>query len=82
MMKKELKEVAFEDALQRLEQVVELLEKGEAPLEEAIELFDEGMKLVNVCGQKLERAEQRVEMLIEENDQWVKKSFTIEEDLS
>lgn len=77
---KDIADLPFEQALIRLEKVVELLEKGEAPLEESIELFDEGMKLVNICSQKLENAEQRVEMLIHENEQMVKKPFQAEED--
>lgn len=65
----------FEKALKRLEEVVEQLEAGEATLEESIQLFDEGMKLIHFCGEKLEWAEQRVDMLVKENDQWLKKPF-------
>ena len=71
----------FEDALKRLEQVVQQLEKGDTPLEQAIQLFDEGMKLADVCGKKLEWAEHQVEMLVKENGEWLKKPFEIEEDL-
>ena len=71
----------FEDALRRLEQVVQQLEKGDTPLEQAIQLFDEGMKLAHVCGKKLEWAEHQVEMLVKENGEWLKKPFEIEEDL-
>lgn len=76
----ELKEMDFEQALKRLEVVVELLEKGEASLEESIRLFDEGMKLVHSCSQKLEWAEQQVEILMEKNGQIEKKPFQPEEE--
>lgn len=70
----------FEEAMKRLEQVVQQLEKGDTPLEQAIRLFDEGMKLAHVCGKKLEWAEHQVEMLVKENGEWLKKPFEIEED--
>ncbi|MBA4495000.1 exodeoxyribonuclease VII small subunit [Paenactinomyces guangxiensis] len=75
-----LESLPFEKALERLEEVVELLEKGDAPLEQAIQLFDEGMKLAHICGKKLEWAEQKVEMLVNENDEWKKKPFDTEEE--
>ncbi|MGA9172573.1 MAG: exodeoxyribonuclease VII small subunit [Thermoactinomyces sp.] len=75
-----IESLPFEEALKRLEEVVEILEKGDTPLEEAIQLFDEGMKLAHICGKKLEWAEQQVEMLVQENGEWVKKSFKVEED--
>ncbi|MBA4542970.1 exodeoxyribonuclease VII small subunit [Thermoactinomyces daqus] len=75
-----LESLPFEEALKRLEEVVEILEKGDTPLEQAIQLFDEGMKLAHICGKKLEWAEQQVEMLVQENGEWVKKLFKVEED--
>lgn len=76
-----LESLPFEKALERLEEVVRLLEKGDAPLEEAIQLFDEGMKLAHHCGKKLEWAEQQVEMLVKENGEWIKKPFRPEGEL-
>lgn len=71
----------FEQSLKRLEEVVELLEKGDAPLEESIQLFNEGMKLVHACSQKLEWAEQQVERLLEKNGHFEKKPFHPEGEL-
>lgn len=71
----ESKELDFERALERLEEIVKLLETGEAPLEESIRLFEEGMKLVHSCSQKLEWAEQQVEMLMKKSGQFEKKPF-------
>lgn len=73
--------LAFEQALERLEEVVELLERGEASLEESIKLYNEGMKLVNVCSEKLAWAEQQVEILVEKDGEVIKKPFLAEEEL-
>lgn len=72
--------LTFEEALKRLEEVVQKLEDGDVPLEEAIDLFQEGMALSKRCSQQLDKAEQRIEMLIEENGEWTKKPFAPEED--
>jgi exodeoxyribonuclease VII small subunit len=57
----------FEECLQRLEKIVEDLEKGNVPLEQAIKLFEEGVKLSNSCRQELEAAEGKVEILLKQN---------------
>jgi exodeoxyribonuclease VII small subunit len=57
----------FEECLQRLEKIVEELEKGNVPLEQAIKLFEEGIKLSNSCRQELEAAEGKVEILLKQN---------------
>lgn len=75
-----LDELPFEKALERLEEVVSLLEKGEAPLEEAIQLFDEGMKLAHVCDKKLDWAEQQVEVLVQERGSWMKRPLIREDE--
>lgn len=67
--------VSFEEAMDKLEQIVSKLESGDVPLEKAIELFQEGMALSHLCGQKLEQVEQKIEMLLEENGSFVKKPF-------
>jgi exodeoxyribonuclease VII small subunit len=77
----ELESLPFEQAMERLEKVVQLLEQGEVPLEKAIQLFQEGMEFAHLCGQKLEWAEQQVEMLLKEDGKWLKKPFQMEEEL-
>jgi exodeoxyribonuclease VII small subunit len=57
--------MTFEQAMERLEKIVSKLESGDVPLEAAIELFQEGMSLSRLCGQKLEQVERRIEMLVE-----------------
>ena len=57
----------FEESLQRLEKIVSELEKGDVPLDRALELFDEGMKLSGSCHKELEEAEGKVEILLKRN---------------
>ncbi|HLY98352.1 MAG TPA: exodeoxyribonuclease VII small subunit [Candidatus Angelobacter sp.] len=57
----------FEECLQRLEQIVDELEKGNAPLEQALKLFEEGVTLSSSCRKELEEAEGKVELLLRQN---------------
>ena len=50
----------FEDSLKRLENIVRILEKGEADLDESVKLFEEGAQLIKKCGSMLDSAEQKV----------------------
>ncbi|ROQ90800.1 exodeoxyribonuclease VII small subunit [Desulfosoma caldarium] len=62
----------FEEAMKRLEQIVEKLEKGDMPLEQAIEAFTEGVGLVRLCHEKLEEAEKKVQKLVQgEDGRWI-----------
>lgn len=56
----------FEECLQRLEHIVEELEKGDIALERALALFEEGMKLSGSCRSELEAAEGKVEVLMKQ----------------
>jgi len=55
----------FEDRLTALEAVVERLERGELSLDESVRLFEEGVKLSNACKAELEKAEGRIQVLVE-----------------
>ena len=57
----------FEDCLQRLEKIVQELEKGEVPLEKSLTLFDEGVQLSNSCRKELEQAEGKVVVPLKSN---------------
>ena len=72
----ETETIQFEEAMEKLEVIVAKLESGDVPLEQAIELFQEGMRLSRICSQKLESVERKIEMLLEEDGQTVKKPFT------
>jgi len=53
----------FEQAMKRLEEIVEQMESGDLPLEDLIVRYEEGMKLVKVCQERLASAEQRIEII-------------------
>ncbi|WP_028560017.1 exodeoxyribonuclease VII small subunit [Paenibacillus pinihumi] len=57
--------LSFEQAMEKLEDIVSRLENGDVPLETAIELFQEGMRLSQLCGSKLDQVERKIELLIE-----------------
>lgn len=61
-------ELNFEDALARLEAIVDELEGGEPPLERALQLFEEGVGLGRRCGAQLEEAEKKISLLVEKAD--------------
>lgn len=71
-------EIQFEDAMKRLEEVVHRLEEGDLPLEDAIDLYQEGVNLSRVCGQKLEVIEAKITQLLEEDGQIKQKPFRVE----
>lgn len=56
-------ELKFDQALKRLEKLVEEMEKQEIPLEESLEKYEEGVKLARQCLEKLDRAEKQIEIL-------------------
>ena len=66
MAKKE-KNPSFEVALEKLENLVEKMESGEATLEQSLEWFEEGMGLIKSCRFQLEKAEQKVQTLIKDS---------------
>lgn len=58
--------MAFEEAMERLEEIVGQLEKGETSLEDSLSLFEEGVRLSRFCREKLDEAEKKVEMLLKD----------------
>ncbi|MGI6179442.1 exodeoxyribonuclease VII small subunit [Butyricicoccus intestinisimiae] len=58
-----MEDLTFEQAMQRLEEIVSLLEAGKAPLNESMALFEEGTKLSAYLSQLLDTAEQKVTMI-------------------
>ncbi|HSX27088.1 MAG TPA: exodeoxyribonuclease VII small subunit [Chlamydiales bacterium] len=56
--------LSFEQAFERLEQILERMNSGKAPLEESLKLFEEAEKLMRICGARLNSAEQKIEQLI------------------
>lgn len=58
------KNQTFEENMQRLEQIVRAMERGDVPLEQSLKLFQEGAKLVENCGKLLDEAELQVKKII------------------
>lgn len=70
----------FEENMQRLEQIVRAMERGDVPLEESLKLFQEGTALVESCGKLLDEAELKVKKIVVAADGTpVEESFNEEE---
>jgi exodeoxyribonuclease VII small subunit len=65
----------FEEGLERLQKIVEELEKGEVPLEQSLTLFEEGVKLSAACRKELDEAEGKVEILLKQNGKMQAEPF-------
>ena len=63
-----MKDMNFEEAIKKLESEVKKLEGGNMSLDESIDAFEEAIKLVKICNDRLENAERRVRMLTENVD--------------
>ena len=59
---------SFEESLKQLEAIIGKLEKGDLPLEESVRLFEEGVRLSNVCKTEIESAEGKVQILLKQKD--------------
>lgn len=73
------KETNFEDLMVKLEEITTKLEKETLSLDESVELFEEGMKISKECNSKLEDAEKRITILINQNDELKEENFIPEE---
>jgi len=57
------KEISFESAIARLEQIVGQLESGKATLDESLKLYEEGVELVRFCNDTLDKAEKKIKVV-------------------
>lgn len=73
-----MEEKGFEEALRELEEIVERLERGNLPLEEALGLFEKGVQLSRICHQKLEEAKKKVEILMRQGNEMTTRPFEVE----
>ncbi|MBW1981560.1 MAG: exodeoxyribonuclease VII small subunit [Deltaproteobacteria bacterium] len=74
------KKESFEQALQKLEAIVARMEEGDLPLEEALKLFEEGVRLVKFCNKKLDEAERKVALLVRDEKGGLQATPFIEAD--
>ena len=72
------KDIKFEKAMGRLEEIVQGLEKGDLSLEDSLKIFEEGIRLSQVCMARLDEAEKKVEILMKEKGKTVLKPFLSE----
>jgi exodeoxyribonuclease VII small subunit len=72
------KTVPFEESLAELEQLVERMEQGNLGLEESLKLFERGVQLTRTCQKALKEAEQKVQILLEENGEPTLQPFNDE----
>jgi exodeoxyribonuclease VII small subunit len=63
-----MQEPTFEGSLKRLEEIVAELEGNKLALEQSLEIFEEGVKLVRLCAGRLDEAERRIELLLADKD--------------
>ena len=74
-------EIKFEKAIQRLEKIVDDLEKGELDIDKSLEIFEEGIKMPRVCSKKLNEAEAKIEKLTQnQKGELVTDLFPVEDE--
>ena len=79
-MPKKKAEFDFETALQELEELVEKMENGNFGLEESLQQFERGVSLTRACQKALTDAEQKVRILMQENDKQALEPFAGDDD--
>ncbi|HET6461079.1 MAG TPA: exodeoxyribonuclease VII small subunit [Syntrophales bacterium] len=72
----------FEEALERLEDIVRKMEAGDMSLDESLKAFEEGIKLARLCSLRLDEAERRVEILLKQEEKLVVRPVKVEENES
>ncbi len=72
-------EEKFEEMLEKLENIVHRMEEGNITLEESLVAFEEGIRLSRMCAKKLDEAQRKVEILLQQEGEPATESFTGEE---
>jgi exodeoxyribonuclease VII small subunit len=71
----------FEQSMKQLERIVQELEEGDLPLEKAIKKFEEGMRLTQLCSEKLDETEKKISILLKNSEgQLTEKPFNAEDE--
>ncbi|ENH97428.1 exodeoxyribonuclease VII small subunit [Gracilibacillus halophilus YIM-C55.5] len=71
-------ELSFEQALEKLENIVQKMEEGDVPLEDAMKYYEEGSKLSKICHEKLVTAEKQIQEIVDDNGEL--KTFDLQEE--
>ena len=66
-VKNKLADMPFEQALEKLEKMVEKMEEGNLPLDKMIDCFEQGTALASLCRQKLDNLEKKIELLLRDD---------------
>ena len=66
-----MQDLSFEESLEKLEEIVNRLENGDVPLDDAIDEFNKAMQLVKVCNDKLNSAEEAITKIVQENGELI-----------
>jgi exodeoxyribonuclease VII small subunit len=80
MAKKKLENLSFEESLSELDTIVQNLEQGNLDLEESMALFERGLTLSKLSQNKLQTAEQKVKILLEQNGEQQLQDFALTDD--
>jgi exodeoxyribonuclease VII small subunit len=68
-------EMKFEEALKKLEKIVEQLESGKIPLEDSLKKYEEGVRLSAFCHKTLQAAQKKIQVLTKKGEGWELKPF-------
>lgn len=77
------KEISFEEALERLNEIVKALEHSDAPLDDSLKLFEEGVALIKRCNNQIDLAETKIKQLVRSSDgTFEERDFAVKDDAS
>ena len=68
-------DISFEEALANLEDIVQRMESGDAPLDSLVQNYEKGVKLLKICRDKIEGAEMKIKEAQTSSDKYVEKDF-------
>lgn len=75
MSNRSLNQLSFESALKRLEEILRELDQKDLELERAISLYEEGVRLIHLCENRLKEARLKVEVILKEKDTFILKDL-------
>ena len=73
-------EKSFEELIDELENIADLLESDKLNLDESMKEFEKGMQISKLCNEKLENAEKKINILLEKNGELVEETFNVGEE--